>query len=418
MSKSTQKIRYVAFEYWPEEPIPAILLCELRRDNISSTFPHGDYNIEGGRVVYDLKADAEFNRAAGCTVKWGAEIKGNNDASIDTEFAVDLTSNLGVNVKLVAGTPPFITIIMFNKDESELSPALVSQLSSVGPISTSGGVTVKTASNEDEEIIPPRGPLYIINSQQQYLSRWGDDGLKFKKTTPDQYCLFEATYSGRFQHYLLSTTSLTPNVRIKIDRGQDPPALWLTRTIREAAVFKIQSPDRSLGTFYLVANKYITGSTESGPEDSLAMFIGDVDNASPTATAVETLAYEYTKSTVGTWNHTLGWEIGGRVTFKAGTPVLGVDKEISISASGAHEWGQQNGETHKFTASVAVTVPPSSKVNVTLIVKRRTIDVPFTYTETRTYPDQRVITTRDKSGVYKNLETYRVSTQLSEPTAR
>lgn len=126
----------------------------------------------------------------------------------------------------------------------------------------------------------------------------------------------------------------------------------------------------------------------------------------------QTLTYTYKKWTIGTWNNSIGIEIGAKTTFKAGIPFVANAKfEISISASYSHEWGGKEGTKQIVTSSTTVTVPPKKKACATIVVRNTQIDAPFSYTQRTLWSNG---TSQDvkKIGIYNNVNSWHVDVVL------
>lgn len=120
------------------------------------------------------------------------------------------------------------------------------------------------------------------------------------------------------------------------------------------------------------------------------------------------LSYSYTKSEVGTWNHAVGAELGFETTFKAGVPFIAEGGgKISVSASYTHQWGKEVGTSTTVTATAEVTVKGNSKAQVTILVKRGTLDVHFTYKRKVLYANG-VREEKEEKGIYHNVDSYHV----------
>lgn len=169
-----------------------------------------------------------------------------------------------------------------------------------------------------------------------------------------------------------------------------------------------------------VLSKKITDVTYSLPGakilamQPLVVLSATVRNKSSSATSGETLTYSYTKSKTGTWNNTAGMQIGAKATFEAGVPFVADAKlELSISASYSHSWGGSEGEQETVSESTTIQVPPLKKAQVTVIVKRATLDVNFKYHEKIEYMNGRVVE-GDHDGVYHNVDTFNVDVEVGD----
>ena len=139
-----------------------------------------------------------------------------------------------------------------------------------------------------------------------------------------------------------------------------------------------------------------------------------VRNDSKTSDISRTLPYSYTRSKVGTWNNAAGVEIGAEPSFSAGVPFIeSVDLKISVTPSYSHKWGGSEGTEETISSSTEITIPAGKKGEVDVLVKRKKLDVSFTYKETIIYKDGKT-KTNDKKGVYDNIESYTVDVQVGD----
>ena len=136
-----------------------------------------------------------------------------------------------------------------------------------------------------------------------------------------------------------------------------------------------------------------------------------IRNDSKSSDIQQTLSYSYERSKVGTWNNTAGIEVGTQASFSAGVPFIASAKfQISVSASYSHQWGGSVGTVETVSDSTLIAVPAGKKGEVAVLVKKKKLDVSFTYKETIIYKDGNK-KTNDKNGVYSNVESYMVDVQ-------
>ncbi|KAF8214297.1 hypothetical protein K438DRAFT_1956374 [Mycena galopus ATCC 62051] len=446
---TVQSIRYIAFEYAADGGAPAALKCQLKEANgIRSDFLLGPYT-DGGRVVYDLKARTIFHNAGGCEVKVGADIKDQAAIWAVAGFSVDLASEAGVNVKLVAGASATIEVTMFVEKAKEGDQSTLAESASLVADNSS---VINVNGAEDKIIVPEY--VYIMNSSNDYLSRYNADHLRFVKRTPDEYCRFHARVQSNKDFFVLTTDN---DRNAHLDQGQNPPCVWLNPS-HPTTWFRLAAVQPQPEKFYLIVHCpnatdkrewTVTGkqhnndaiattktSTTShlltitdlasraiaqtdydfdhaviGEEKGLIALSTSVRNDSPTNTIIQKLVYSYEKCTTGTWNNSLGWEIGQKATFSAGVPFISsAELELSMTTSGSHEWGGSESEKTTISSDTSVEVPPLSKGQVKVVILQRTLDLPFSYIETRTYPDQSKKPVK-KYGIYRNLDSYHVDVQ-------
>ncbi|KAJ7625176.1 hypothetical protein B0H17DRAFT_1151231 [Mycena rosella] len=186
--QDNHKIRYAAFEYWPSEyPAPAALLCKLTQDDGSTSgFTLNSHSTDGGCVVYDLKADVQFGAKIDDIETW-----------VDDHFTVDLISKAGVNIKLVTGARRSFEANLFTPEEKKFGKDSAAQAQENSEVLV---LATKSHGVPDKFILPSH--VYILNKRNQYLRRWGAEGLRFEKTVPDEFCRFTVVIDWRPAEFL------------------------------------------------------------------------------------------------------------------------------------------------------------------------------------------------------------------------
>ncbi|XP_044949054.1 uncharacterized protein LOC123398669 [Hordeum vulgare subsp. vulgare] len=128
-----------------------------------------------------------------------------------------------------------------------------------------------------------------------------------------------------------------------------------------------------------------------------------------------TLAYE--ESEMSTWDATLELKFGFQSRIRAGFPKLGLGATVNISAEffGAYNWGETMEKTVSHEVEYEVTVPPKTKVTVSLIATRSAVDVPFNYRQRdimSTDGGARDVAMTD--GLYTGINSYNFKFQTTE----
>jgi len=142
--------------------------------------------------------------------------------------------------------------------------------------------------------------------------------------------------------------------------------------------------------------------------------ITTVRNDTSTDNLTEILGYTYTRSTVGTWNNTLGVTIGTTFTFKAGVPfTTSAATQVSVSGNYTHSFGGSETVTETVTSSTSIQVPALQKGKVLVLVRNAKLNINFTYTEKKWFLDGTTSST-SKHGVYKNVDSYTVDVKAGD----
>ncbi|KAJ7685701.1 hypothetical protein DFH06DRAFT_1313985 [Mycena polygramma] len=103
--------------------------------------------------------------------------------------------------------------------------------SSTNPISARVANDQRPKTTRSATILDPGTSIYIQNTAGTYLTRYGEDGLLFAKTTPDQYCKFkvrkiQGCHAGNYVSLVADN-----NLPITLYYGSEsgPPTLQLYR---------------------------------------------------------------------------------------------------------------------------------------------------------------------------------------------
>jgi hypothetical protein len=154
-----------------------------------------------------------------------------------------------------------------------------------------------------------------------------------------------------------------------------------------------------------------TTITELSPEIALSTM---VRNDSTSDTITQNLTYSHLVSDVGTWTTTIGASLAVKISADVKTPLLGQrGVEVTATVNGSHAWGGSMTHTKTVTSSSTVAVPLGMKAVATILIKKSIIDVPFTYTKSIWYRSGGVEVAK-KSGVYHNVESWKVDVQVDD----
>jgi hypothetical protein len=132
---------------------------------------------------------------------------------------------------------------------------------------------------------------------------------------------------------------------------------------------------------------------------------------------IKTLTLAYEESELSTWDATLELKLGYNSRIRAGFPKLGLGATVNISAEffGAYNWAETMEKKVSHEVEYEVTVPPKTKVTVSLIATRSAIDVPFNYQQRdvmSTDGKPRVVSRTD--GLYTGVNSYNFKFQTTE----
>ena len=242
----------------------------------------------------------------------------------------------------------------------------------------------------------------------RYLTRWNDYPIEARKDSIDQFCQFEVFYIGGISGNTIALKG--DNGRFLSRYGNNSYLEARKETIYIFCQFEVVEPiiRKSIENVQYDLDKAIT--SELSPVGSTST---NVDNTNGTAEIDQEIAYSYTKCVEGTWNNSVGMELGYSVSFTAGMPFLSATMEYSMSASSSHQWGGSESVTTLISESTTVKVPPGGSSHVDVLIQQAKMTVPFTYDEVRTYISGGT-STITLSGIYENLESYRVDVKTRD----
>uniref|UniRef100_A0ACD5TTC9 Uncharacterized protein n=1 Tax=Avena sativa TaxID=4498 RepID=A0ACD5TTC9_AVESA len=198
---------------------------------------------------------------------------------------------------------------------------------------------------------PPNNSWFTMVDVRDYFAfsiyDWGSENYIFLKSiTRDGFtnCLNDNSMNR----------TITPEARIRVEEAVlDREIYNVEYRLREARVY-----DTSILTMATTAA---------------------VNDTSRENTKRLTLAYE--ESEMSTWDATMELKLGYNSKIRAGFPKLGLGATVNISAEffGAYNWGETMEKKVSHEVEYEVTVPPRTKVTVSLIATRSAVDVPYDY---------------------------------------
>ncbi|KAL5204913.1 hypothetical protein ABZP36_009784 [Zizania latifolia] len=157
---------------------------------------------------------------------------------------------------------------------------------------------------------------------------------------------------------------------------------------------KIYNVDFDLSNSRIYGNQVLTMSKATA-----------VNRTTENNTAKLTLAYKETS--MSTWDSTASWKLSVTSTVKAGIPVIAeATVEVKNEFSGEYKWGSSLEKTTEQQIEYEVTVPPMTKVTVSLIASKGSCDVPFSYKQQDVLYDGRVVTYDMDDGIYTGINCY------------
>ncbi|KAL5204802.1 hypothetical protein ABZP36_009673 [Zizania latifolia] len=165
---------------------------------------------------------------------------------------------------------------------------------------------------------------------------------------------------------------------------------------------KIYNVDFNLSKSRIYDQKVLTMSTTT------AVNYTTVNN-----TAKLTLAYKETYKR--TWDSTLSWKLSVTTNIKAGVPKISeTGVAIKNEFSGHYKWGTTLEKTIEQKIEYEITVPPKTRVTLSLIASQGSCDVPFSYKQQDVLYDGQVVTYDMNDGIYTGINRYNFKYETKE----
>ncbi|XP_023543607.1 natterin-1-like [Cucurbita pepo subsp. pepo] len=133
---------------------------------------------------------------------------------------------------------------------------------------------------------------------------------------------------------------------------------------------------------------------------------GDASNNSSKENTIDMkLRYEISES--NTWSSTVSAKLGVQTTIQTGIPLIAEGKiEMSAEFSGEYTWGKTKSKSSEIETVYTVTVPPMSRVRVSLLATKGQCDVPYSYTQRDTLMNGDQVTNYYDDGIYTAVNCY------------
>ncbi|XP_058228088.1 uncharacterized protein LOC131336317 [Rhododendron vialii] len=122
-------------------------------------------------------------------------------------------------------------------------------------------------------------------------------------------------------------------------------------------------------------------------------------------TATLSLVRKETKSS--TCNASVSLKLGVTTTITTGIPLIAKGEiEVSTEFSSEYQWGNTVTTETEVESVYTITVPPMSKVTVSLLATQGTCVVPFSYTQRDTLMSGEQVVYNKDDGVYTRINSF------------
>ena len=155
-------------------------------------------------------------------------------------------------------------------------------------------------------------------------------------------------------------------------------------------------------------------NTEKQQSEPVQMSPTVVENFSDRPqTATRTISYSVSESSSFQFSQAI--ELGIEVEFTAGSPLIGVEQEtsISVSTTSTFSTGQTTTKTHTDSINAQIELPGKSKITAVISGTKCKTDIPYTATITKVYYDGSEAQA-NISGVYKGVAISDIKVTYSE----
>ncbi|KAK4275745.1 hypothetical protein QN277_018776 [Acacia crassicarpa] len=125
------------------------------------------------------------------------------------------------------------------------------------------------------------------------------------------------------------------------------------------------------------------------------------------------LSHTETKSS--TWNASVSLKLGVKASFQTGVPYIVEGKiEISNEFGGVYQWGETKTSSTVVETMCKVTVPPMTKVTMSLLATIGSCDVPFSYTQRDTLINGQQVTYNMDDGIYTGINSFNLKLETKQ----
>ncbi|CAL5035031.1 unnamed protein product [Urochloa decumbens] len=138
-----------------------------------------------------------------------------------------------------------------------------------------------------------------------------------------------------------------------------------------------------------------------------------INHGSKDTTATLNLKYEIKKEKK--WNSSSSLKLGVTAKIEAAVPqVADLSVELSTESTKSYTWAESNSNTEERLSNTVVTVPPQSKVIVSVLATEATCDVPFSYYQEDILTDGQTVVRKFDDGIYRGVNSYGFKHDISE----
>ncbi|KAE9459992.1 hypothetical protein C3L33_08066, partial [Rhododendron williamsianum] len=121
----------------------------------------------------------------------------------------------------------------------------------------------------------------------------------------------------------------------------------------------------------------------------------------------KTLGFSHKDSRSSTWNGSVSLKLGVTTKIQTGIPFVAQGTvEVSTEFTGEYQWGETVTTENEVRTEYTTTVPPMSKVTISLPATQGSCDVPFSYTQRDTLMNGNVVINNLDDGVYSGINNF------------
>ncbi|CAL5033055.1 unnamed protein product [Urochloa decumbens] len=138
-----------------------------------------------------------------------------------------------------------------------------------------------------------------------------------------------------------------------------------------------------------------------------------INHGSKDTMATLNLKYEIKKEKK--WNSSSSLKLGVTAKLEAAVPqVSEFSVELSTESTKSYTWAENNSNTEERLSNTVVTVPPQTKVIVSVLATEATCDVPFSYYQEDILTDGQTVVRKFDDGIYRGVNSYGFKHEISE----
>ncbi|KAG5547082.1 hypothetical protein RHGRI_012946 [Rhododendron griersonianum] len=140
---------------------------------------------------------------------------------------------------------------------------------------------------------------------------------------------------------------------------------------------------------------------------SIVTMVTKTDTNDTQESNTATLKFLRNETKSSTWTGTVSFKLGVKTEIQTGIPFIVEGKvEVSAEFTGSYQWGETVSTENQVETEYTFSVPPMSKVTVSLLATQGSCDVPYSYTQRDTLMNGEQVIHNFDDGVYTGINSF------------